>query len=234
MIGRMNRIVWTGIVIVALSLCTLGSWTHWSNTRTWTLVDGVPISLAKGSHYSWPELRVNFDTRYFIDLYVDNNMDSKQLGCMLGQWNARVIACDPSAALRVRWVVSGAGAPQQSTSDETLDRTAAADTTGFRELERDLGVFKGRKNQRYRLDLYVLSDSAALNPTNHRLYVHVQGAELVNNLVWSALIRVACYSLAILGVLISVWGVYDGQRIRAMQHVQSHTLDRTESEEPGE
>jgi hypothetical protein len=74
-------------------------------------------------------------------------------------------------------------------------------------------VFHARKNQRYRLDLYVLSDSEALNAMNPRLYVRVQGSELVSNLVWSGLIRVASFGVVIIGALILVWGIYAGRQI---------------------
>jgi hypothetical protein len=205
----MNRIAWTGVVIIALSLCILGCWTHWSNTRAWALIDGVPISLAKGSHYSSPELRVNFNTRYFIEVYADNKIDSKRLRCMMGiPYPSN--DCGQIAGLRVRWVLSGEGASRERTSDESL---GAAGGAGDPMVSRDLGVFHARKNQRYRLDLYVLSDSEALNAMNPRLYVRVQGSELVSNLVWSGLIRVASFGVVIIGALILVWGIYAGRQI---------------------
>lgn len=213
----MNRIVWTGVVVTLLGLCTLAGWARWSNTRSWTLIDGVPISLAKGSHYSSSELRVNFNTRYFIEVYAENRIDSKQLRCMLGAWNPPDI-CDRSAALRVRWVVSGPGAPVERTSDGTLGAGAWGGSDAM--VSRDLGQFYAQKSHNYRLDLYVLSDSQALNSTNPRLYVHVQGDELVSNLVWSGLIRLGCYGLMVVGVLISVWGIYQGRRTRTMQQLQ--------------
>jgi hypothetical protein len=209
--GRMNPTVRKGVVIIALSLSFLTGWTYWSNTRAWTLIDKIPVSLAKGSHYSWPDLRVNFDTRYFIDIYVDNNMDPKRLGCMLGVWNKHEITCDRSAALRVQWVLSGGGALQQATSDETLDDLA--DTGKAQEVFRDLGIFRARRNH-YRLDLYVLSDSAALNAANPRLDVSVQGSELESNLVFTGLIRAACYGFALIGALISCWGLITRDRMR--------------------
>ncbi|MFL6428110.1 MAG: hypothetical protein ACJ71S_07700 [Acidobacteriaceae bacterium] len=202
--AHMNRIVWTGVVTIVLSLCTLACWTHWSNTRTWTLIDGVPISLAKGSHYSSPELPVNFNTRYFIELYADNRIDSKRLLCMMGiPYPSN--DCGNIAGLRVRWVLSGEGASREMTSYESLGARAA--DAGYPTVTRDLGVFYARKNQRYRLDLYVLSDSEALNAMKPRLYVLVRGVELESNLFWSGLIRVACFGVVIIGVLILVWGI---------------------------
>jgi len=81
---RMTGVTWTAVVMIVASLLVLKPWTLWSNSRSWTLVDMVPISLSQGTHYISGELPVNMTGRYSIVIYAENKIDPTELECILG------------------------------------------------------------------------------------------------------------------------------------------------------
>src|SRR5258705_1822718 len=80
----MTGVTWTAVVMIVASLLVLKPWTLWSNSRSWTLVDMVPISLSQGTHYISGELPVNMTGRYSIVIYAENKIDPTELECILG------------------------------------------------------------------------------------------------------------------------------------------------------
>src|SRR5205823_5006518 len=105
----MTRVCWMGVAMVVASLTLLGYRTLWSKTRTWCLVDKVPISLSQGSHYSTGELPANLNARYGIEIYADNKIDPERLQCMLVGPSFLSQRCETPVVLRARWVLSSQG-----------------------------------------------------------------------------------------------------------------------------
>jgi hypothetical protein len=64
---------------------------------------------------------------------------------------------------------------------------------------------------RYKIDVFVLSDSGDLNVTNPRLYVGILDPSLETNLIVSGLIRIFCIAIAAIGGLILI-GSFVAQR----------------------
>ena len=196
---RITRIGWIGVAIVVANLTLLGSWTLWSKTRAWCLVDEVPISLSQGSHYSMGELPVNLNARYGIKIYADNKFDPEKMRCLLGTPFPSQ-RCDTPVMLRARWVLSSDGKTVQGDSDGTVGFGGS----GASGTNRLIGDFHSQKGQRYKLDVYVLSDTSSLNVTNPRLYVGVEDPSLEFNLVLTGLLKVFCTVIAAIGGLMLI------------------------------
>jgi hypothetical protein len=196
---RMARACWIGVAMVVASLTLLGCRTLWSKTRTWCLVDEVPISLSQGSHYSTGELPVNLNARYGIEIYTDNKFSPEKMRCLLGTPFPSQ-RCDTTVMLRARWVLSSDGKTVQGDSDGTVG-FGGSGTSG---TDRLIGNFHSQKGQRYKLDVYVLSDTSSLNVTNPRLYVGVEDPSLEFNLVLNGLLRVFCVVIAVIGGLMLI------------------------------
>jgi hypothetical protein len=114
------------MAMVVGSVTLLGCRTLWYRTRTWCLVDDVPISLSQGSHYSTGELPVNLNARYGIEIYADNKIDPEKLQCMLVGPSFPSHHCDTPVLLRARWMLSSKGKTLQATSDDTVGFGEAA------------------------------------------------------------------------------------------------------------
>jgi hypothetical protein len=167
----MSRVSRIGAVMIASSLILLGGWTFWSKTRTWCLVDEVPISLSQGSHYSTGELPVNLNARYGILIYMDNSISSEKLQCTTPGTSEISQHCKTPFTLRVDWRVFGAGKTAEGNSDKAVEfRGSSPGTEG---TDSYIGEFRGQKGQHYRVDIDVLSDTSSLNVTNPRLYIGV-------------------------------------------------------------
>jgi hypothetical protein len=138
---RIARIGWIGVAIVVASLTLLGSWTLWSKTRTWCLVDEVPISLSQGSHYSTGELPVNLNARYGIKIYTDNKFDPEKMRCLLGTPFPSQ-RCDTPVMLRARWALSSDAKTVQGDSDGTVG-FGGSGTSGTNRLIGDFHSQKG-------------------------------------------------------------------------------------------
>jgi hypothetical protein len=211
---RMTRVCWIGVAMIAASLTLLASAILWSNTRTWSLVDKVPISLSQGSHYSTGELRVNLNARYEIDIYADNKIDPEKLRCTLGTGSPRH-PCDSPSTLRVRWVLSSEGETVQGDSDDTGGLGELQ--TGSLESARTIGFFRGQKGHRYKLDVYVLSDTSSLNVTNPRLDVHEQDPSLEFNLVLIPFLGIFCTVVAAIVGLMLIGSFFAQRRALRIQ-----------------
>ena len=207
---RMTRMCWIGVATIVASLTLLGSWTAWSNSRSWSLVDDVPISLSQGTHYSTGELPVNLNARYGIEIYADNKIDPEKLQCMLVGPSFPSQHCDTPVLLRARWVLSSDGKTVQGDSDGTVG-FGGSGTSGTNRL---IGDFHSQKGQRYKLDVYVLSDTSSLNVTNPRLYVGVEDPSLEFNLVLTGLLRVFCTVIAAIGGLMLIGSLLAQRRDR--------------------
>jgi hypothetical protein len=199
--------------MVVASLALLGYRTLWSKTRTWCLVDEVPISLSQGSHYNTGELLVNLNARYGIKIYADNKFDPEKMRCLLGTPFPSQ-RCDTPVMLRARWVLSSDGKTVQGDSDGTVG-FGGSGTSGTNRL---IGDFHSQKGQRYKLDVYVLSDTSSLNVTNPRLYVGVEDPSLEFNLVLSGLLRVFCTVIAAIGGLMLIGSLLAQRRDRQVGH----------------
>ena len=195
----MTRACWIGVAMIVASLTLLGSWTAWSNSRSWCLVDDVPISLSQGTHYSTGELPVNLNARYGIEIYTDNKFDPEKMRCLLGTPFPSQ-RCDTPVMLRARWALSSDGKTVQGDSDSTVG-FGGSGTSGTNRL---IGDFHSQKGQRYKLDVYVLSDTSSLNVANPRLYVGVEDPSLEFNLVSTGLLRVLCTVIAAIGGLMLI------------------------------
>jgi hypothetical protein len=182
------------MAMVVGSVTLLGCRTLWYRTRTWCLVDDVPISLSQGSHYSTGELPVNLNARYGIEIYADNKIDPEKLQCMLVGPSFPSHHCDTPVLLRARWMLSSEGKTLQATSDDTVGFGGGG--PGPKGANRLIGDFHGQKGQRYKLDVYVLSDTSSLNVTNPRLYVGVEDPSVEFNLVLNGLLKVFCTVIA--------------------------------------
>src|SRR5438105_2070594 len=185
MMRGMNRIVWTGVTITALSLSTVAGWKAWFNSRSWTLIDDVPISLAKGIRYSSHVLPVNVSQQYAIQVHVSNNLAPEILRCQLGT-GSRQNPCDPPSPFRVHWVLSSEGRIVQEGWDTPDDLGELS--AGTTESSRFIALFKLKNGHRYKIDLDVLSDSANLNVTDPHLYFGEFDTVLEFDLVVSGLL----------------------------------------------
>jgi hypothetical protein len=169
------------------------------NSRSWYLVDEVPISLAKGSHYQTGDLPVNLTASYSIEVYAENRIDPEKLKCLLGIVLSPRL-CNTASVLRAHWILASAG--------KTVGEGESDDTVGFGGggpgplgADRTIGTFPGQKGHSYRLDLYILSDTANLNVTNPHLYVGVQDYHLESALFISGFIKTFCLGIISFGGL---------------------------------
>jgi hypothetical protein len=198
--------------MIASSLILLGGWTLWSKTRTWCLVDEIPISLSQGSHYSTGELPVNLNARYGILIYMDNNIPSEKLQCTTLGTPEISQHCKTPYALSIRWTVFGAGKTVQGNSDEAVEfRGSSPGTEG---TDSYIGEFHGQQGQHYRVDIDVLSDTSSLNVTNPRLYIGVWDPILEGSLVLTGLLRVFCTVIAAIGGLMLIGSFFAQRRDR--------------------
>jgi hypothetical protein len=165
-------------------------------------VNDVPISLSQGTHYSTGELPVNLNARYGIEIYADNKIDPEKLQCMLVGPSFPSQHCDTPVLLRARWMLSSEGKTLQGTSDDTVGFGGGG--PGPHGANRLIGAFHGQKGQRYKLDVYVLSDTSSLNVTNPRLNVGVEDPSLEGDLVLTGLLKVFCTVIAAIGGLMLI------------------------------
>jgi hypothetical protein len=84
------------------------------------------------------------------------------------------------------------------------DRTVGFGGSGTSGANRLIGDFHGQKGQRYKLDVYVLSDTSSLNVTNPRLDVGVEDPSLEGSLVLTGLLKVVCTVIAVIGGLMLI------------------------------
>lgn len=200
----MNRLGTAGLAMVVLSVTSILGWTAWSRTRSWCLVDSVPISLSRGAHFTTGEVKVNFTARYSIQILAENKISPKKLLCMLGISSHQ--ACDGVKVLRASWKLFSDGTSAEGDSDSTIGLGGGG--PGPLGATRTIGIFQCQKGRRYRLDFDVLSDTSSLNVANPRLYVGVYDTSLESNLVFSGLLRILCSIVAVIGasmVIASFW-----------------------------
>jgi hypothetical protein len=149
------------------------------------------------------------NARYGIKIYADNKFDPEKMRCLLGTPFPSQ-RCDTPVMLRARWVLSSDGKTVQGDSDGTVG-FGGSGTSGINRL---IGDFHSQKGQRYKLDVYVLSDTSSLNVTNPRLYVGVEDPSLEFNLVLSGLLRVFCTVIAAIGGLMLIGSLLAQRRDR--------------------
>jgi hypothetical protein len=195
----MTRVCWVGVAMICTGLI-LGGWRiAWDNSRSWALVDDVPISLSQGSRYESGDLPVNIAALYEIRVIVDNKIDSVELQCLLGA--ARDQKCDTTSMLRAHWILTSAGKTvMEGSSDDTVGNGGTMPWG----TSRVVGQFDGQEGQRYKLDLDILSDTANLNITNPRLYVGVADYHLESALFISGFIKAFCGGIIAIGCLMLV------------------------------
>jgi hypothetical protein len=221
---RMTGVTWTAVVMIVASLFVLKSWTLWSNSRSWTLVDMVPISLSQGTHHISGELPVNMTGRYSIVIYAENKIDPTELECILGVMAPGKYGCDSTTSiLRAKWVLTDGAKLFEGKSDDTVGYGGGG--PGPHGADRLLGNFQGEKGHRYKLDIFVLSDSGNLNVTNPRLYVGVQDASLVSDLVVSGLLRAVCLAITSIGGLMLIGSFVAQRRQRTRTPAKSASKD---------
>ena len=220
---RATRVVRIAVVMIVASLATLACWIFWSDTRSWTLVNRVPISLERGSHYTSSELAVNMSANYSIAVYVEDKLAPERLQCLLGL-PLHDQSCDPSKQLRARWVLTDGVQKVSAVSDDWVGFGGVP--SGPLGADRVIGKFAGEKGHRYRLEVDVLSDSGILNTTNPTLFVGVQDARLVSDLVISGVIRLFCIAVAAIGALMLI-GSWAAQR-RSTHSLVEHSLRNSE------
>jgi hypothetical protein len=185
----------------------MGATRAWFNSRSWALVDDVPISLSQGSRYESGDLAVNLAARHDIEVYAENNIDPEKLECLLGvRLDPKL--CDTSAILRAYWVVANAG---KTVSEGESDDTVGFGGGGSRGADRTIGTFRGEKGHRYKLTLDILSDTGDLNFANPRLYVGVNGSQLESTLFITGFIRFFCEGIIAIGCLMLI-GSFVSQR----------------------
>jgi hypothetical protein len=224
----MNPIGWAGVVLIIGSMATLGTWTAWFRTRTWTPVDEVPISLAKGTHYSSPELPINVSDQYAVKIEADNKIHAAQLRCQLGAGSAQQL-CDSPTSFKAHWVLSSAGknVEEGSNASQALGGLNVGPATSSAYI----AVFRLKRGHRYKFDVDVLSDTGNLNVTNPRLSVEEFGTLLEFDLVISGLLRVVCFAIAIIGVLLLIGSFYEQQRATSMQSLAGHVTVLQDADE---
>jgi hypothetical protein len=154
-ITRITRTGRVGLVLIALGLVPLACWTVWFRTRTWGPVD-IPISLSQGSHFSTGEFAINLNGRYEIEIETTNKIPLDILHCLLGNGMRSKQACSVPSVVNVHWTLSGNGTVIQGTSDNTKEYGGEVGATG--EASRTIGIFRGQKGRRYKLDCDVLAD----------------------------------------------------------------------------
>lgn len=210
----MTRTGWSGVAMICIGL-VIGGWRiEWANSRSWSLLDDVPISLAKGSHYQTADLPVNLAANYSIEIYAENKIDPEKLKCLLGIKLSPEL-CDTASILRARWVLTSAGKTVgEGISDDTVGSGGGG--SGPLRANRTIGIFPGQKGHIYKLDLYILSDTANLNVTNPQLFVGVQDYHLESALVMSGLIKVISVVIILVGSLMLISVLLSQRRSRQM------------------
>jgi len=168
--------------------------------------------LSQGTHYSTGELPVNLNARYGIEVYADNTIDPEKLQCMLVGPMFPSQHCDTPVLLRARWVLSSQGKILQGISDDKVGFGGGG--PGPHGANRLIGDFHSQKGQRYKLDVYVLSDTSSLNVTNPRLYVGVEDPSLEGSLVLTGLLKVFCTVLAAIGGLMLIGSFFVQRRTK--------------------
>lgn len=144
-------LIFAGAALYAGSRC-------WLATRKLVVLD-VPISLSRG-HITTREFSINLDSGYLMEIEVKRAPSPENLNC-------RMWGCPGTPdILRVRWTLSSAGQVEASGNSDGLDGRC------FRNgmVGRYVGRFRS-SGGRHRLDIDVLSDTAALNQGNPSLTV---------------------------------------------------------------
>jgi hypothetical protein len=178
----------------------LGAWRiAWYNSRSWSLVDDVPISLAQGSHYQSGDLPVNLTASYGIEVDAENKIDSVELQCLLGA--ARDQKCDTTSMLRAHWILTSAGKTvMEGSSDDTVGNGGTMPSGASRVV----GKFDGQEGKHYKINLDILSDSGNLNITNPRLYVGVSDYHLESALFITGFVKAFCGGIIAIGCLMLI------------------------------
>jgi len=184
------------LVLIAVGLVPLACWTVWFRTRTWYPVD-IPISLSQGSHFSTGEFTINLNGRYEIEIETTNEIPLDTLHCLLGNGMRSKQSCSVPSVVNVHWALSGNGTVIQGTSDDTKEYGGEVGATG--EASRTIGIFRGQKGRRYKLDCDVLADGSSLNATKPRLHVSFFEPSYETSLVVSGLLRLVCTITALIG-----------------------------------
>jgi hypothetical protein len=105
----MKWVTRAGFFLMALGLVPWGLWTLFDSTRTWSLVNDVPITLSKGSHYTTGMLKTNMSALYsiYIDADVPKGIDDfqpteaeKELACQVGVNDPEKVPC-PNSCMEV-------------------------------------------------------------------------------------------------------------------------------------
>jgi hypothetical protein len=207
----MTRACWSGVAMVCIGL-TLGGWRiAWFNSRSWALVDEVPISLSQGSRYETGDLPVNVAALYKIEVNAENKIDPTKLQCLLGAASPHE-PCDTTSVLRAHWILTSAGkTAMEGTSNDTVGYGGPEPSGG---ASRILGIFRAQKGHIYKLDLHILSDTASLNVTNPRLYIGVYDYHLESALVISGLIKALCVGIVSIGGLALIGSFFSQRRAK--------------------
>jgi hypothetical protein len=180
-----------GVWLIIISFTSLGFWTHWCNTRTWSPIS-MPVSLSQGNHIQTDEFILNLNGLYDIYIDVDNKLPFNMLACsagVTGLW--RQGPCNTSSVVKISWTLSSEGKlVAQGSSDDTQGGGGGSEAVG---VMRDIGDFQGKNGQRYKLDIYVLADGSSLAAANPRLRVSKGGTTYESSLVMGGLLRLVCY-----------------------------------------
>jgi hypothetical protein len=211
----MNKMARAGLVILVVSIGILAGWKIWFNSRSWNLVDDVPISLAKGSHYSSPEVPVNLSQQYVIEIWVSNENAPETLRCQLGA-GSRNKPCNPPSPFNVHWTLSSEGKVlQEGGASPELGELS----TGPKVATRTIALFNLKKGHHYKVDIDVLSDSGDLNSANPRLYVGEFSTLLSFYLFVGSLLRLICFAVAALGALMLISGLLEWRPSRNVRRL---------------
>ena len=199
----------SGLRLIAAALLLLACWLPWFYTRTWVLLD-VPISLARGNHYTSPDFVSNMSRRYLIELdavvqrnqslpsliyqVVTRSPDSfKKLPCPSGTRDVSMYWCPTAPELKVHWVLTGGDEIEQGDLLENVK-------VGFYAWDSWIEKFQCKKGRRYHIDLDVLSDSGSLNVTDPHLYIYFYDNDYSSALVVTYLLYFICGIVILFGL----------------------------------
>jgi hypothetical protein len=209
---QMTRNCWVGSALITISLLSWGVWTIWNKSRTWRLVDNVPISAIQGYQVRTEEFAINLNARYDIRVLLDDRfprhdelhrLDESE-ACSIGVQDYPKCAAAP--ILRMSWKLLRDGVViREGDSDNYVGYGGYGSSetkNGPSEIERGIGTFHVPKGRGYQIEVVVLRGDERLISMRPRLSVGVFDPTIESTLALSYFLNWVCPCVAIIGGLI--------------------------------
>jgi hypothetical protein len=196
-----------GVILIIVSIVTVGCWVLWSNTRSWNPVN-IPIILSEGNQIKSDEFLVNLTGRYFINIHAKGALSFNELACSLGVTDLGQGPCSKPPAINLSWAVMRSGSIIAHGTTDNFLGGGGAERLG---VDRTIGYFQGQRGFRYTLDVTVLKDGTSLAVANPRLIVSANEAQLASNIVWGGLLKFSCIVLFFIGLTMIIGSLRSGR-----------------------